>query len=110
MLGYRAANLAVMDSKQHRNFYAAFHRRGYLQEEPLDRILKIQKPQKVKSMIHFVCSRNLIDMTYLLGKVWHVELPFLAKLLGIHSSFLENYVPDHGKSNVSTVSDLASYR
>lgn len=35
-LGYRAARLNLMEPKEHRNFYAALHRKSYLEREPLD--------------------------------------------------------------------------
>src|SRR5699024_9797079 len=36
VLGYRAVNLEVLTAKEHRNYYAALHRRDYLKCEPLD--------------------------------------------------------------------------
>jgi Zn-dependent peptidase ImmA (M78 family) len=48
VLGYRAANLGIIESKSHRNFYAALHRKGYLQSEPLDELLPLQKTNEGK--------------------------------------------------------------
>src|SRR5699024_25387 len=51
VLGYRAVNLDVLTAKEHRNYYAALHRRDYLKCEPLDETLPIKRPQKVKSIV-----------------------------------------------------------
>ncbi|WP_337017946.1 XRE family transcriptional regulator, partial [Oceanobacillus massiliensis] len=59
VLGYRAAKLRIIEPKTHRNFYAALHRKGYLKKEPLDELIPIQKPMKVKSIIDLVSKKGL---------------------------------------------------
>ncbi|MGJ9459962.1 helix-turn-helix domain-containing protein [Oceanobacillus sp. CF4.6] len=92
VLGYRAANLGVLDSKKHRNFYASLHRKGYLKREPLDEILPIQKPQKVKSIIDLVAKKGLTDIHKMIEKDWMVEISFFHRLTGIHISFFNDYI------------------
>lgn len=108
VLGYRAANLSIMDPRQHRNFYAALHRKGYLKQEPLDEVIQIQKPMKVKSIIDFVSNKGLVDMQYLLEKLWKVELTFLSRLTGIDCTFFEKYVPVNKEFNLAQVTDISS--
>lgn len=110
VLAYRAADLSIIESKTHRNFYATLHRRGYLKQEPLDDELYIQKPMKVKSMIDFVSHNGLVDMKYMLEKIWKVDLPFFSKLTGIDSVFFKKYFPDDKAINQPHVTNLASYR
>lgn len=110
VLGYRATNLGIMDPRQHRNFYAALHRKGYLKQEPLDEVIQIQKPMKVKSIIDFVSNKGLVDMQYLLEKLWKVELPFLSRLTGIDCTFFEKYVPVNKEFNLAQVTDISSYQ
>lgn len=92
VLGYRAANLGVLDSKKHRNFYASLHRKGYLKREPLDEVLPIQKPQKIISIIDFVAKRGLIDLREMLERDWLVEVQFLNRITGIDLEFFKSYI------------------
>ncbi|KPH78245.1 helix-turn-helix domain-containing protein [Oceanobacillus caeni] len=92
VLGYRAAELGILDSKSHRNFYAALHRKGYLKIEPLDEIIPIQKPQKMKSIIDLVAKKKIIDLRQMLEDDWMVEIDFLHELTGIDISFFNNYM------------------
>ncbi len=92
VLGYRAANLAVLDSKKHRNFYASLHRKGYLEREPLDEVLPIQKPQKLKTVIDFVAKKGMTDIYQMLERDWMVEVDFFHRLTGIEVTFFNNYL------------------
>lgn len=92
VLGYRAANLGVLDAKSHRNFYAALHRKGYLKMEPLDDTIPIQKPQKVKSIIDFAVKKGLIDMRTMAEKDWMVDITFFSRITGIDEEFFKRYM------------------
>src|SRR5699024_5867240 len=90
VLGYRAVNLDVLTAKEHRNYYAALHRRDYLKCEPLDETLPIKRPQKVKSIVDLVMKRNIINFEKMLAKDGLIEVEFLYRLTGIDSDFFRN--------------------
>lgn len=92
VLGYRAANLGILDSKNHRNFYAALHRKDYLKREPLDESLSIQRPHKIKSIIDLVTKKELIDLREMMEKDWMVEVQFFNRITGIEVDFFNNYL------------------
>lgn len=92
VLGYRAVNLGLITAQEHRNYYAALHRKGYLKQEPLDDRLVIKKPQKVKSIIDLVIKKELIHFEKMLEKDWLIEIDFLYQLTGIDSDFFNSYV------------------
>lgn len=107
VLGYRAAQLGVMEPKDHRNFYAAMHRKNYLKIEPLDQVLPIQKPMKIKTIIDFVSKKGLLDITKMIEDDWKAEISFFHQMTGIDSSFFDKYMTkslDFGLSNVTTIS------
>jgi Zn-dependent peptidase ImmA (M78 family)/DNA-binding XRE family transcriptional regulator len=92
VLGYRAAHLGILDAKEHRNFYAAMHRKGYLKQEPLDDIILIQKPQKTRSIFDLVFKKDLIDLRTTLDKDWLIDIGFLSNLTGITQEFFTSYI------------------
>ncbi|WP_058307344.1 spr1629 family repressor/antitoxin [Gracilibacillus massiliensis] len=92
VLGYRAAHLGILDAKKHRNFYAALHRKGYLEREPLDESLAIQRPQKVKSIIDLVTKKGIVDIREMMEKDWMVETSFFHRLTGIELDFFDDYL------------------
>ncbi|GEM03167.1 transcriptional regulator [Halolactibacillus miurensis] len=92
VLGYRAAHLGILDAKEHRNFYAAMHRKGYLKQEPLDDIILIQKPQKTRSIFDLVFKKDLIDLRTMLDKDWLIDVGFLSNLTGITQEFFTSYI------------------
>lgn len=93
VLGYRAMHLNILTAREHRNFCAALHRKGYLKEEPLDVMIPIQKPEKIKSIFDLVIKESIINFTQMLETDWRVEIEFLHRLTGIDLSYFENYVP-----------------
>lgn len=109
VLGYRAANLGIIESKSHRNFYAALHRKGYLQREPLDEILPLQKPMKIKSIIDLVSKKGIIDIRQMVEDDWKVEISFLHRLTGIDSKFFDKYLAIKQDFGLENVIDLSSH-
>lgn len=108
VLGYRAANLGILDSKKHRNFYAALHRKGYLKREPLDESLSIQKPQKIKSIIDLVAKKGLIDIRKMMERDWMVEVPFFHRITGIDLEFFNNYINHNQGFELANVQEISS--
>src|SRR5699024_358260 len=108
VLGYRAADLGILDSKSHRNFYAALHRKGYLKIEPFDETIPIQKPQKVKSIIDLVTKKGMIDIRQMIENDWMVEIAFLHRITGINLSFFNNYMVREQDFELVNITDLSS--
>ena len=97
VLGYRTVNLGLLSAKEHRNYYAALHRKGYLKQEPLDDIIPIKRPQKVKTIIDLVIKKDVINFEKMLEKDWLIEAEFLYRLTGIDSKFFRNYIRKHDR-------------
>ena len=110
VLAYRASNLGIIEAKEHRNFYAAMHRKGYLKIEPLDDTIKIQKPQKAKSIIDFASKNRLINIRQMLETDWKVETSFFYQLTGIDSNFFNNYLRSEFDFNLKSVTDIAKVK
>ncbi|MCZ0704477.1 Zn-dependent peptidase ImmA (M78 family)/DNA-binding XRE family transcriptional regulator [Natronobacillus azotifigens] len=110
VLGYRALHLGVFDAKKHRNFYAALHRKGYLKKEPLDEVLPIQKPQKVKSILDFIVKKGLIKMDRMIEKDWMVEIDFFHRLTGIDKNFYHNYIVTERDFELIKVDEMTTDR
>ncbi|EJW18739.1 XRE family transcriptional regulator [Paenibacillus alvei] len=111
VLGYRAANLGIIEAKGHRNFYAALHRKGYLKMEPLDDIIPIQKPMKIKTIIDFVSKKGIVDIGHMIEHDWKVEVSFFHHMTGIDPSFFEKYMTrdlDFGLQNVTEITERIS--
>ncbi|WCF08309.1 XRE family transcriptional regulator [Paenibacillus thiaminolyticus] len=109
VLGYRAANLGIIEPKDHRNFYAAMHRKGYLKIEPLDDVIPIQKPMKIKTIIDFVSKKGLVDIGQMIEDDWKVEVSFFHHMTGIDPSFFNKYMTrnlDFGFQNVIKIPEL----
>lgn len=106
VLGYRAAQLEFMESKEHRNFYAALHRKGYLQLEPLDREISVQKPMKMKSIIDLVATKDIIDIRKMLDRDWKVDIAFFYKLTGIEFNFFNKYLRAEQDFELFSVADF----
>lgn len=107
VLGYRAMHLGIITTREHRNFYASLHRKGYLKEEPLDKVIPIQRPEKIKSVFDLVIKESIINFTHMLDTDWRVDIEFLYKLTGIDISFFKNYIPketDKHKKLIQSIS------
>lgn len=92
VLGYRAADLGLMDAKAHRNFYAAMHRRGYLEREPFDQTIPLQTPMRVRTIIDLLANKGLVDIRYMVEQDWKVETSFFHHMTGIKPDFFNKYM------------------
>ncbi len=111
VLGYRATQLGLMEPRNHRNFYAAMHRKKYLEREPLDKIIPIQKPMKVKSIIDLVSKRGLVDIRQMIEDDWKAEVAFFHQMTGIDPGFFNRYMTrnlDFGIQNVTNIHEHMS--
>lgn len=92
VLGYRAAQLGIINSKDHRNFYASLHRKGYLKKEPFDELISIQKPMKIKTIIDLLSKKEIVNISQMIEDDWKVDVSFFYYMTGIDSSFFSNYI------------------
>jgi len=92
VLGYRVADLGLMDAKARRNFYAAMHRRGYLEREPFDRTIPLQTPMRVRTIIDLLANKGLVDIRNMVEQDWKVETSFFHHMTGIKPEFFNKYM------------------
>lgn len=108
VLAYRAASLDIINSKEHRNFYAAMQRKKYLEKEPLDDVIPVQKPMKIRTIIDFSSKKGLIDVKKMIENDWNVEPSFFHNMTGIPLGFLMKYTVkefDFALGNVALLSE-----
>lgn len=103
VLGYRAAHLGMMEAKDHRNFYAAMHRRGYLEKEPFDREIPLQKPMRIKTIIDLLSNKGLVDIRYMIEEDWKVETSFFHHMTGINTDFFNKYMTKKPQTSIKNV-------
>lgn len=109
VLGYRAMHLNILTAREHRNFYASLHRKGYLKEEPLDTTIPIQRPEKMKAIFDLVVKKSVINFTQMLETDWRVNIKFLHHLTGIDLSFFETYVPKQANKQRKLIQSISSF-
>lgn len=106
VLGYRAAHLGMMEAKDHRNFYAAMHRRGYLEKEPFDREIPLQKPMRIKTIIDLLSNKGLMDIRYMIEEDWKVETSFFHHMTGINTDFFNKYMTNKPQTSIKNVREM----
>ncbi|MCP1181667.1 ImmA/IrrE family metallo-endopeptidase [Paenibacillus sp. 1781tsa1] len=106
VLGYRAAHLGMMEAKDHRNFYAAMHRRGYLEKEPFDREIPLQKPMRIKTIIDLLSNKGLVDIRYMIEEDWKVETSFFHHMTGINTDFFNKYMTKKPETSIQNVREM----
>ncbi|WP_339306459.1 XRE family transcriptional regulator [Paenibacillus sp. FSL L8-0435] len=106
VLGYRAAHLGMMEAKDHRNFYAAMHRRGYLEKEPFDREIPLQKPMRIKTIIDLLSNKGLVDIRHMIEEDWKVETSFFHHMTGINTDFFNKYMTKKPKTSIQNVREM----
>ncbi|GGP10174.1 spr1629 family repressor/antitoxin [Oceanobacillus neutriphilus] len=107
VLGYQALRLNILDSKKHRNFYAALHRKGYLKQEPLDEALPIQRPQKIKSIIDYAVKEGIIDIQHMMDVDWMAETGFFYQLTGMEESFFRRYLQKKQNFELAEIAEIS---
>lgn len=107
VLGYRAAHLGIIQPKDHRNFYAAMHRKDYLKIEPLDEIIPLLKPMKIKTIIDLVSKKGLVDIRQMIDNDWKVEISFFYRMTGIDPNFFNQYLTKSLDFDLQNVTDIS---
>lgn len=106
VLGYRAAHLGMMEAKDHRNFYAAMHRRGYLEKEPFDKEIPLQKPMRIKTIIDLLSKKGLVDIRYMIEEDWKVETSFFHHMTGINTDFFNKYMTNKPQTSIQKIREM----
>ncbi|MBU5355281.1 helix-turn-helix domain-containing protein [Paenibacillus silvae] len=106
VLGYRAANLGLMDAKSHRNFYAAMHRRGYLEREPFDQTIPLQTPMRIRTIIDLLAKKGLVDIRHMIEQDWKVETSFFHHLTGIKTEFFNSYMTNRSTATIRDMKNI----
>lgn len=110
VLAYRAAKLNMLTPKEHRNFYAALHRRGYLKIEPLDDELPVQRPQKMQAILDLVARKDILDIRTMIEEDWKADIEFFHHLTGIEPAFFKKFMKSKRDYNMEQVTDINSLR
>lgn len=106
VLGYRAAHLGIMGTKDHRNFYAAMHRRGYLEKEPFDSSIPLQKPMRIKTIVDLLSKKGLLDIRQMIEEDWKVETSFFHHMTGISTDFFNKYMTNKRETSTQNVREM----
>lgn len=96
-MAIRVRQLGLMTHQQYRYFYMSINKRGYRKAEPLDNILPIERPMKVKSMLQLLFEKKVIDLEKLTEEL-KVEISFLSVITGIEESFFKKFLEKELKS------------
>lgn len=87
-LGMRAFRLGLISYQQFRYFYMLINKKGYRKSEPLDDVIPISKPSKVKSILQLLFDEGFYSVTKLMDEL-RVDRYFLTILTGIDEAFFE---------------------
>lgn len=90
-LAVKAYRLELIDYQQYRYFFISINKYDYKKIEPLDDIISIKRPTKIKSILQLLFEKNLLSVEELLTNLL-VDLPFLINLTGIEEEFFLKYL------------------
>lgn len=96
-MAMRARNLELITHQQFRYFFMSINKNGYRKEEPLDTILTIEKPMKVKSILQLILDKKIIDLEQLTEEL-KVDIKFVASITGIEDEFFVKYLENNQQS------------
>ena len=93
-MAMRARNLELITHQQFRYFFMSINKNGYRKEEPLDTILTIEKPMKVRSILQLILDKKIIDLEQLTEEL-KVDIKFVASITGIEDEFFAKYLENN---------------
>ncbi|WP_342545378.1 XRE family transcriptional regulator [Lysinibacillus sp. FSL K6-4013] len=96
-MAMRARNLELITHQQFRYFFMSINKNGYRKEEPLDAILPIEKPMKVRSILQLILEKKIINLEQLTEEL-KVDIKFIASITGIEEGFFVKYLNDNQQS------------
>lgn len=89
-MAYRARELDLITYQQYRYFNMQLHKHDYKKREPLDDVIAITKPGKIRSILQLLFDKEYMLLDDLLNTL-KVDVEFLMNLLGIERSFFNDY-------------------
>jgi len=89
-LAVKAYRMGLIDYQQYRYFFMSINKYDYKKVEPLDDMIVIKRPSKVKSILQLLFEKNLLSVEELLNKLL-VDLSFITHLTGIEEEFFIKY-------------------
>lgn len=96
-MAMRARNLELITHQQFRYFFMSINKNGYRKEEPLDAILPIEKPMKVRSILQLILEKKIINLEQLTEEL-KVDIKFIASITGIEEEFFVKYLDNNQQS------------
>ncbi|GGG26515.1 transcriptional regulator [Lysinibacillus alkalisoli] len=96
-MAMRARNLELITHQQFRYFYMSINKKGYRKEEPLDSIIPLEKPMKIRSILQLLFDRKIISLGQLCEELKY-DVSFLTVITGIEEEFFEKYLNDDFRS------------
>lgn len=101
-IAVRAMNLELITYQQYRYFFISINKKGYKSVEPLDDVILMNRPGKVKSVLKILFENQLLSMWELTEQL-KVDCKFLSRLTGIDLHFFKEYLD---KSKQFSVANL----
>ena len=104
-MAYRAHALKLITYQQYRYFNMQLHRNDYKVKEPLDDVIAISKPGKIRSILQLLFEKEHMTLEDLLDML-KVDVEFLINLLGVDQDFFSKYATNIAKQ--FTIAELQS--
>lgn len=95
-IAVRAMQLELISYQQYRYFFISINRKGYKYVEPLDEVIPLHTPTKVKSILQLLFEKNIMSLTSLTENL-RVDEQFLIMLTGIEPDFFYAYAEQEPK-------------
>lgn len=96
-MAMRARNLDLITHQQFRYFYMSINKKGYREKEPLDSVIPIEKPMKIRSILQLLLDKEIINLEQLCEEL-KIDIEFLVMMTGIEDTFFKKYLKDECKS------------
>src|SRR5699024_4621752 len=89
-LAFRAQYLDLISYQQYRYFNMMLNKLKYREIEPLDKVLPVPRPGKVRSILQLLFEKHYFSLDGLLDSLG-VDVAFLVNLTGIDIGFFKQY-------------------
>lgn len=106
-IAMKVYKLRLMEYQQYRYFFMSINRKGYKTLEPLDNVIAISRPSKIKSILQLLFEKGIYSVSSLMDDL-KVDQTFLTILTGIEKEFFDRYQQKEQK--VFTMSELTLKR
>lgn len=95
-MGLRARDLGIMSYQQLRYFFMSINKNDYKRKEPLDDIIPLERPNKVRSIFRLLFEEGLLSPSEITESL-KIDLEFLSMVTGIELKFFRKYIPERQK-------------